>query len=58
MYRQYENPRALESQLKALKEEYEALLEQSADENILISMHEDIADLEERVCLAWEDEEY
>lgn len=56
MYRQYENPRTLQSELKALKEEYKRLLEQDADEDALISMHEHIADLEERVNFAWQDE--
>lgn len=58
MYRQYENPRSLEKQLKGLKEEYETLLEQDVDEDTLISMHEDIVELEERVNHAWSDDEY
>lgn len=58
MYRQYENPRSLEKQLKELKEKYKTLLDQDLDEDSLISMHEDIADLEERVDHAWSDDEY
>lgn len=56
MYRQYENPWELEKQLKDLKEEYKALLEQGADEDTLFSMYESISDLEERVNFAWQDE--
>jgi hypothetical protein len=56
MYRKYENPNTLQSELKALKEEYKRLSEQDTDEDTLISMHEYIADLEERVNFAWQDE--
>ena len=56
MYRQYENPRALEKELKELKNEYKKAIEEDADEETLISMHETIDDLEERVNFAWQDE--
>ena len=58
MYRQYEDPRALEKRLKELKEEYKVLSEQSADEDTLVSMAMDIEELEERVNFAWQDEEH
>ena len=58
MYRQYEDPRALEKRLKELKEEYKVLSEQGADEDTLVSMAMDIEELEERVNFAWQDEEH
>ncbi len=58
MYRQHEDPRALEKRLKELKEEYKVLSEQSADEDTLVSMAMDIEELEERVNFAWQDEEH
>lgn len=58
MYRQYENPRILERELKDLKEEFKILLEQGADEDTLIGVHERIEDLEERVNFAWQDDEF
>ena len=54
MYRQYENPYKLEEQLKELKEEYN----NTTDEDRLISLSESIAELEERVNFAWQDDEY
>lgn len=57
MYRQYENPYILEKRLKELKEEYRIAREEDADEEILISLHEDIMDLEQRVNFAWSDDE-
>lgn len=56
MYRQYENSRLLEKQLKRLKEEYKKLKEQDTDIESLYNMYEDIRDLEERVNFAWQDE--
>lgn len=58
MYRQYENPYKLEEQLKQRKAEYQMALAENADEDTLISIAEDIADLEERVNFAWQDDEY
>ena len=55
MYRQYENPYALEEVLIKVKEEYRRALEENVDEETLISLHEDIEDLEERVNFAWAD---
>ena len=54
MYRQYENPYKLEEQLKELKEEYH----NTTDEDKLISLSESIAELEERINFAWQDDEY
>lgn len=58
MYRQYENPYKLEEKLKQRKAEYQMALAENADENTLISIAEDIAELEERVNFAWQDDEY
>ena len=58
MYRQYENPNALGKQLEKLKEEYCTAVENNVDEDTLISLHMDIAELEERINHAWQDDEY
>ena len=57
MYRQYENPYILEKMLKELKEEYHRAIAENLDEETLISLHEDIQDLEQRVNFAWSDDE-
>ena len=57
MYRQYENPHKLENELQRLKEEYCIAVEECADEDILINLHFDIDDLEERINHAWQDDE-
>lgn len=53
MYRQYENPYNLESQLRELKAEYKT----ETDEDRLIDLMEEILDLEERINFAWQDDE-
>lgn len=59
MYRQYENPRELEKRLADLKTEYESALKQGKmDVEEQHDMFLEIADLEERVNFAWQDEEY
>ena len=57
MYRQYENPYNLEKQLKELKEEYHTAIEANADEETLINLGYDIAELEERINFAWQDDD-
>lgn len=57
MYRQYENPYILEKRLNELKEEYHRAIAENLDEETLISLHEDIQDLEQRVNFAWSDDE-
>lgn len=54
MYRQYENPRTLEKRLEELKERRA----QSTDEYECEGLDQDIAELEDRVNFAWQDEEY
>lgn len=55
MYRQYESPRTLENELKELKNEYKKAIEEDADTEILFGIHESIADLEQRINFAWQD---
>ena len=57
MYRQYEKPNTLKEALTNLKREYKLALENNADEEMLISLHDDIEDLEERLNLAYQDME-
>ena len=58
MYRQYENPQALENDLKALKNDYEDAQKNGADFDTLFSLHEKILDMTARVNYAWQDDEY
>ena len=53
MYRQYENPFELETQLEELEKEYEQATE---DERMWLA--ESIAELKERINFAWQDDEY
>lgn len=57
MYRQFENPYSLEKKLEELKEAYQKAIESGASEEILISLHEDLTDLEQRINFAWSDDE-
>lgn len=57
IYRQYENPWKLEQQLEELKNQYCTAVEEGADENLLINLAIDIAELEERINFAWQDDE-
>ena len=58
MYRQYENPYKLEIQLEKLKAEYNKAVEENADEETLINIACDIAELKNRINFAWQDDEY
>ena len=62
MYRQYENPRELENRLDEMKRAYETELAQCESENerfdIIEYYAQAIAELEDRVNFAWQDEEY
>lgn len=57
MYRTYEDPYKLEEQLKELKEEYCNAVESNTDEDTLISLYYSIAELEDRINFAWQDDE-
>ena len=58
MYRQYEDPHKLERQLKELKEELHKAYVLGNDVEDLIDLHIEIAELEERINFAWQDDEY
>ena len=62
MYRQYENPRELEKQLADVRANFDMRLAEceSQDERYeVIEFYSDtIAELEERVNFAWQDEEF
>ncbi len=60
MCRIYEDPRALESELARAKRALAELLGSYAviDEDEVTDLKQEIADLEERVNQAWQDEEY
>lgn len=58
MYRRYEDP----YKVKRLLDEAKTALENARiynpdDEDLLISLHEDVAELEERLNFAWQDDE-
>ena len=57
MYRQYEKPNTLKEALTNLKREYQIALENNADDETLISLHDVIEDLEERLNFAYQDME-
>lgn len=54
MYRQYENPWSLEDQLKELQ----ARMANTTDEDELIALGEQEAELRDRINFAWQDDEY
>ena len=57
MYRLYEDPRALENELAQAKRSLDYLVgSYGVDEDQIIELKETIADLEERVNIAWQDE--
>lgn len=58
MYRQYENPYKLQKELEELKEEYCKAIEADEDEDTLMNIAFNIAELEERINFAWQDDEY
>lgn len=62
MYRQYEDPRKLEKQLDEKKARYEELKAKvdngELDFDVLVDVYEDIAQLEDRVNFAYQDEEF
>lgn len=58
MYRAYENPFSLEDRLYELKQEYCDRLETGDTIDDLTDLQYDIAELEERINHAWQDDEY
>lgn len=57
MYRQYEKPNRLKEALANLKREYQIALENNADDETLINLHDDIEDLKQRLNFAYQDME-
>ena len=57
MYRQYEDPRKLERELDRVRDEYEAFLASGGEDDDGYYAQR-IAELEERVNFAWQDDEY
>ncbi len=58
MYRQYENPYELENRPEELKEELHKAYASGVDAEDLIDLQIEIAELEERINFAWQDDEY
>ena len=54
MYRQYENPWTLEDELRELQ----ARIAETTDEDELIALSEQEAELRDRINYAWQDDEY
>lgn len=57
MYRQYEDPFELQRQLEDLKKQYNKELNNGANEDVLMSLAETIANFRERINFAWQDDE-
>ena len=58
MYRRYENPFALEDRLEELRTVFCERVEAGATWGELADLQYDIAELEERINHAWQDDEY
>lgn len=59
MYRQYEDPWALEERLKQAKERLEQAKQEDPDnDDRIIDLVLEVHELEERVNFAWQDQEY
>lgn len=58
MYRRYENPFTLEARLEELRNEFCERVEAGATWDELCDIQYDIAELEERINHAWQDDEY
>lgn len=65
MYRQYEDPRTLEEELKELKAAYEEEYLKAQQEgetsgrwDALTDISQEIEELKQRINFAWQDEEY
>lgn len=58
MYRSYENPFTLQDRLAELKQEYSDRINAGEPTENLIDLQCDIAEIEDRVNFAWQDDEY
>ena len=57
MYRRYENPYTLQKQLDELRNRVRQEIQDGADPEDLVDEYEEIADLEQRINFAWQDDE-
>lgn len=57
MYRQYEDPYKVQRMLDEARNQLELAKANEEDEDRIISLHEDVAILEERLNFAWQDDE-
>lgn len=58
MYRQYENPCKLAKWLADAEEAYQIAIEENADEQTIMDLQMEIAELKDRINFAWQDDEY
>lgn len=58
MYRNYEDPNAVQSAYDKAKAELEIAIDNGADSDEIISLHEKMLDLKEQLSFAWSDDEY
>lgn len=58
MYRSYENPFTLQDRLAELKQEYADRINAGEPVEDLIDLQCDIAEMEDRINFAWQDDEY
>lgn len=57
MYRQYEDPYQIEHQIESLELEMQEAIAMD-DEDLQISIAEELAELKDRLNFAWQDDEY
>ena len=58
MYRHYENPYLLQPMVDEAERKFETALATGADEDRLLSLHEDMWELRDRLRFAWDDYEF
>ena len=58
MYRTYQNPYTIQARLDELRDDYQTAVEEGADEDVLIDLMIDIAEAEDQLRFAWDDDEY
>lgn len=57
MYRQYEDPYQIEHQIESLEISMQEAIDMD-DEDLQISIAEELAELKDRLNFAWQDDEY
>lgn len=58
MYRQHEDPYVLQDRLEEAKANLLKAQDENLDIEIIISLHEDVEMLKERINFAWQDADY